>query len=467
MARPSLLAALASLAALLGCPTAETTLADVQIAENPANVLSCFVRWTTDEPASSRVEFGEDGFQFFVGDDILVTEHEVFVFGMHAEGAYDLRALSTTADGQTLVSEPQTFGTGTLPFPVATTGVTDLDPARLQPGWTLTNFAINLTVSRVVAVMLDQDARVVWYYDLGDEEGRADVEVSLLGDGDLAQRHVLIGGAVPPLGHPVEVDLAGNVLWEGPEQAEGVVLAGEGMHHTFQQLPGGDFVTLYFDFADGHILDRIEQIDRDLQLTWSWSTADHEDVLGEDYVGGNYVIVDEDDGVAYFNGRIVHRLFKIDRATGDVIWTLGDGGDFEPIPDEPETWFLGTHAPSLLPDGHLLIYDNGAPGERDYSRVVEYELDEANMTAELVWEYPGQLADDEWFNNVWGDVDRLANGNTLITAGSMLGNDSQSRIFEVTPEGDKVWQVLLSGETEGELGGSYMSQRIPVLVGEL
>ncbi|MDP7111955.1 MAG: hypothetical protein QGH45_08320, partial [Myxococcota bacterium] len=206
MVRPSLLAALASLAALVGCPTADTTLTDVQISENPANVLSCFVRWTTDEPASSRVEFGEDGHQSFVGDDILVTEHEVFVFGMHADTPTLLRALSTTADGQTLTSGEFTFTTGTPPFPVATTGVTDLDPARVQPGWTLTNFAINLTVSRVVAVMLDQDARVVWYYDMGDEEGRADVEVTLLGEDDPANRRVLIGGAVPPSGHPVEVD---------------------------------------------------------------------------------------------------------------------------------------------------------------------------------------------------------------------------------------------------------------------
>jgi len=462
VARLHLVAALVTLTALPGCPTTDAGIDDVRVAENPNNVLSCFVRWTTDEPATSRVEFGEGELRYHLGHDALVTEHEVFVFGLHADTTIHLRVLSTSASGQTFASDDLTFTTGTPPFPVANTEVTTADPARMQPGWTLTNFAINLTVSRVVAVMLDQDARVVWYYDLGDAEGRADVEVSWLDDGT-----ILIGGAVPPFEHPVLIDLTGEVLWEGPEQGEGVVVNTEGMHHTFQRLPSGDFVTLYFDFVDGSIVDRIEQFDADLETTWSWSTADHEDVLGEAYPGGNYVIVDESDDAVYFNARMSHRLYKIDRATGDVIWTLGNGSDFEPVPAVPETWFIGSHAPSLLPDGHLLLYDNGAQGYRDYSRVVEYALDEQAMTAELVWEYPGQLADDEWFNHVWGDADRLANGNTLITAGSMLPEDSQSRIFEVTPGGDKVWQVLLSGETALDLGGSYMSQRIPVLVGEL
>ena len=448
-----------------GCPTdddAVVALEDVEIDDNPNSVISCYVRWATDEPATSRVEFGVDGLNWFVGDDELVTEHEVFVFGMRAEREYRLQAVSVTAGGTEMRSAELGYDTGELPFPVANTVVTTIDTDRVQPGWTLANFVVNLTVSRVVAVMMDMDAEVVWYRDLGEDKGRADVEVSLLED-DV----VLIGGAVPAEQTPIEVDLAGNVLWEGPVQTDGVLANLDGMHHTFQKLPSGEYVMMRFEFEGGHINDVVERIDPDLNVSWSWSSFEHEDVLGTAYPGGNYVIVPPDDDSFYYNARMLKTLYKVDRTSGEVLWALGSGGDFAPIPDAPETWFLGTHSPKLDDDGHLLIYDNGAPGAREYSRAVEYVIDESAMTAELVWEYPGDLAEDVWFNHVWGDADRLPNGNTLITAGSMLEGDSQSRIMEVTHEGDKVWQVLLSGDGGNDLGGAYMSERIPVLVGRL
>lgn len=54
---------------------------------------------------------------------------------------------------------------------------------------------------------------------------------------------------------------------------------------------------------------------------------------------------------------------------------------------------------------------NNADGTR--SPALEYALDESGLVAERVWEYGSE------FGSVWlGDVQRLTNGNTLVTYSS-------------------------------------------------
>ena len=63
---------------------------------------------------------------------------------------------------------------------------------------------------------------------------------------------------------------------------------------------------------------------------------------------------------------------------------------------------------------------------------------------------------NDWFTSHWGDADRLPNGNTLITAGTF---DDASRVFEVTADGQVVWEIVLPNN------GVYRAQRLsPPLV---
>jgi outer membrane protein assembly factor BamB len=94
------------------------------------------------------------------------------------------------------------------------------------------------------------------------------------------------------------------------------------------------------------------------------------------------------------------------------------------------------HDASILPDGHFLVFDNGR--RRRWSRVLE--LDPA--AGRIVWEY-GSAPEQRFFSAKRGGSQKLQNGNVLIT-------DSESaRAFEVTPEGDVVWEFL-NPEREGE-----------------
>ncbi|MDP7115162.1 MAG: hypothetical protein QGH45_24520, partial [Myxococcota bacterium] len=94
---------LAAMMVVSGCPTTPAdgwTLEALEVGENPANLLSRTLRWTTSTPASSHVEFGDDGvLTHRVGDDAQVTEHEVVVFGLRAETEYSFEAVSVDGNG--------------------------------------------------------------------------------------------------------------------------------------------------------------------------------------------------------------------------------------------------------------------------------------------------------------------------------------------------------------------------------
>ena len=86
------------------------------------------------------------------------------------------------------------------------------------------------------------------------------------------------------------------------------------------------------------------------------------------------------------------------------------------------------HEPVLLPNGNMLLFDNqGAGGER--SKVIEFNP----MTQTIEWFYAGDT-EGGFFSEALGSVQRLPNGNTLIT-------DSETgEAFEVTTDKVVVWR---------------------------
>jgi hypothetical protein len=87
------------------------------------------------------------------------------------------------------------------------------------------------------------------------------------------------------------------------------------------------------------------------------------------------------------------------------------------------------HHPTMLTNGNILIFDNGA--RRKWSRVIELDP----VTEKIEWQY---VADPpkSFYSYGKGSAQRLPNGNTLICEGD------RGRAFEVTPGGDIVWEWL-------------------------
>jgi len=450
------------LIATTGCEATsrQWEITEVDITDSPATVLACVVSWTTDVPATSRVEFGEgDELTSFVEGEAGVTNHEVTVFGMHRLSSYRLEVVSTDEEGTEVRSGPYHYETTELPFAAASFELTELREDRIRPGWTLTNQVVDGLMSPTVALALDLEGRIVWYHQMDDVPAFADVEVTSV-DG----QRVLIGGDLAPGVRPVEVSWGGEVTWQGPEQP-GEYLAAGAAHHTFRKTDEGQYLTLTFGEHDGVVTDVIELLDGEGQTSWSWSAIDHIDGASEEHIHGNMALLDDESG--WFNSLVHNALYRFDRQEGHVLWSLGEDRDFEMLTDHEWPWAEHSHAPEIQPDGTILMYDNGIYPDRAFSRAVQYEIDEDAMTASIVWEYPGDLADDPWFSSFWGDADRLDNGNTLITGGSVLEFDTQSTLFEVTADGSKVWQVMVSSPTEGGLAGCYAAERIDSPLGVL
>ena len=96
----------------------------------------------------------------------------------------------------------------------------------------------------------------------------------------------------------------------------------------------------------------------------------------------------------------------------------------------------------------MLVFDNGQhclPQDNRVAvtRVVEYELDEKDLTAELVWSY--QQSDQ--YSVAMGSAQRLNNGNTLIAWGRRKKNLSSILITEVSQQGEKIFEISTDSET--------------------
>jgi arylsulfate sulfotransferase len=97
------------------------------------------------------------------------------------------------------------------------------------------------------------------------------------------------------------------------------------------------------------------------------------------------------------------------------------------VTDPEFEWCWYQHAPFVMPNGNIMLFDNGQnrqfiPGNNSYSRAVEYEIDEENMTIRQVWQY-GKERGLETFSRIVSDVDRLPmTGNILFSPGAWVQN---------------------------------------------
>lgn len=127
-------------------------------------------------------------------------------------------------------------------------------------------------------------------------------------------------------------------------------------------------------------------------------------------------------GDIVMSSREISTVIIIDRKTDQVIWKLGA----PPL--------CGQHAPVPVTNGNLLLFDNG-PHRLDhpmpFSRVIEVEL----ATKEIVWKYQEKNLYN-FFSPRMSNAQRLPNGNTLVCEGDF------GRLFEVTMDGELVWEYV-------------------------
>jgi hypothetical protein len=132
--------------------------------------------------------------------------------------------------------------------------------------------------------------------------------------------------------------------------------------------------------------------------------------------------------------RNINQIAVLEKGTYRPLWSWGA--------DELQ-W---PHHSTMLNNGHILLFDNGI--NRKYSRVLEIDP----LTEAIVWRYQSDPP-GEFFSDLRGSAQRLPNGNTLIC------ESNRGRAFQVTPEGEVVWEWM-NPRTEAFSGGEQRRETV-------
>lgn len=213
----------------------------------------------------------------------------------------------------------------------------------------------------------------------------------------------------------------------------------------------------------------IQELDPSKQVIFEWHSLDHIPLTDSyvsladspvDYLHTNAIEVDTDGNLLVSN-RNSSDVIKINRSTGDVIWRLGGKqNDFAFTNDKG---FSHQHDIRRLANGNISLFDNGNMKLPPYSRVVEYTINETLKTVTRVWQYP---ATQDRFAEFMGNGQRLGNGNTMISWGSITD------IEEVKPDGSTALKMELEGHTyrafrwEWEAKPSELPSAVLITTGE-
>ncbi len=237
----------------------------------------------------------------------------------------------------------------------------------------------------------------------------------------------------------LEADWDGNVLWEHHDKDH---------HHDARRTGNGGAMYLTVELLPDDVVAKIQggvpgserhygmwsdvivEVDAAGNRVWEWHAAEHLDFtadvitfndLRDEWSHANTVVPLPGDRVM-FSFRHISTVGIIYKSTGEIVWKLG----YDVLAQQ--------HDPSLLDNGNILIFDNGSHRKEvalPASRVIEVDP----STNEIVWQYQDSPPYN-FFSPYISGARRLPNGNTLVTEG-MFG-----RIFQVTPEGEVVWEYI-------------------------
>jgi len=229
------------------------------------------------------------------------------------------------------------------------------------------------------------------------------------------------------------------------------IAAFEGMiDHAFQVLPGGKYLISRQESGNPNTgtpeLPRIEIIKPPENISWSWDGEAHIQELERVAVtkitfkgwwaNNNACEVLDDTPAAAGNsafrkGNILFGLSALniigvlDYPSGNILWAWPCA----------EVIVEGHHSTTMLPNGNILIFDNGI--HQRWSRVIELNP----VTECMEWEYHAEPK-ESFFSKTMSSAQRLPNGNTLICEAE------KNRIFEITPEGEIVWDFISDFNTK-------------------
>ncbi len=208
-----------------------------------------------------------------------------------------------------------------------------------------------------------------------------------------------------------------------------------------QVVFGGDTAAIVRGFT-------VQRLDADHNVVFQWRSWDYfpiADAVAQinltshfiDLVHGNSIEEDAD-GNLIMSERHLCEITKINSTTGDFIWRMGgENNEFTFLNDNITPPFYFQHYVRLLPNGHLILFDNNNYQIPQQSYAKEYSLDQVNHVATLVWSYAHPYTSgNPVFARAGGNAQRLSNGNTVICWGLIMPTADNPNFTEVDSLGN-------------------------------
>ena len=456
-----LVVALAAVA-LAGCGDRVTSapsalrIVSAAVSPDPFNTLSATVSYTASGADSARLVYWSDtepprATPFAPAAD---GPGQITALGLAPHTAYQ-GSLEVRGAGGAVATTAVAFTSGDLPAA--------LQAVHLQlvgtppPGYLLTGVtAGGGGDSSAYAVAFDPAGEIRWYRGFHADPGEHALACEQQPDGHFTLFVGASPGWLPVAGRYYEftaegeslaVHTAGAALYTDPHE----LLLRDGPTGRVALLFGYDLRSenlvplggLASQLVAGHTILRQTASGA---VDFQWSAWDHFDL--NDWVArppnlSSYSSIDFDhpnsievDGAGNYivSFASLTQIVKIDPATGAMRWRFGGRENQFSLIGDALGGFGIQHDVRLLPNGDLLLFDNGNYHTPPESRAAEYRLDTLAMTATLVWEYRHV---PPVFAPYVGSAQRYRNGHTLV------GFGAAGVMTEVTGDGTVAWEGRL------------------------
>ncbi len=377
--------------------------------------------------------------------DEAATTHELPILGLYGGNLNQVEVTLTSIDGQKRVTRSFEIRTDPLISDLPEIEILKADADRMLPGMDLVSYyGHNGRSNPQKAFIFDRFGDIRWYLDYaGHPQLRNlfyDVGIERLENGNL-----IFGDRWTNIIY--EANMLGEVLntWEMP---------GFRFHHVVVEKPNGNFLATVNKIGIRTEEDHIIEIDRTTkQIINVWDLRESLDqsrftftTNDIDWIHVNAIVYDESDNTIIITGR-TQGVFKLTE-NNELVWILnphlgwdksGNGTDltqflmqplsadntsitdervlsgFDPHPEFGWPWYA--HAPLLMPNGNLMLFDNGERRNFGqvgaFSRAVEFEIDDEVRTVKQVWSF-GEAEGENCYSRIVSDVDFFPAENRVI-----------------------------------------------------
>ncbi|MDP2310177.1 MAG: aryl-sulfate sulfotransferase [Pseudomonadota bacterium] len=419
----------------------ENTLTEDGVHLAPAIVATVVnVTWSTAEPSRARVTATFLDGAVVVEEAAEGTDHAVQLVGLPPLTEVNVHVEALTADGSG-GSDRAVITTGASPAWVPDLHWSAEAPDEAEPGFTLASI---LLMNGAGVVALDSRGRAVWAWPVEDSPPAPPVYRARL---SLDRKAILYNY---PAGRIADVGIIYRVALDGSTVEESGVTEG---HIDFVEYTPGGYASFGWDLReiDGRKLmgDTLVERAPDGTERVVWNAWDHfspdlsrtyegyypDDPEVEDWSHINGLSYDATDDAYYLTMSYQSTVVKIDRQSGEQLWSLTDGGEGDFANPHGDEFLEFPHSVQAVEGGVLVFNRDHEDLEHGCSFANEIVLDELAWEASLGWRYSPEEC---LLIPYLGGAERLPGGNTLLSW------TNAGQLDEVTPEGTSAWRVNTS-----------------------